>query len=275
MAFCSRCGAALEEGDRFCYECGAPVRSAAAAVPSPPASASARPMFQATTDSEPASLAEPSDRRVAQPLWILIVLLIILAAGISGYRWISDSAENRASIETVATEQAIEPPQSATGGAIPGSATPNISRERLPSVQWMLLADATTGTVDATNAIGSADGRVAAIQPGGSMALERIEAPFYNGDGPDIRVDGPAGHRVPYILFTRTGSQDGWEQFDVNRKGFSAGSAVHDFGHHGIEHARQIMIRNEGVSPLYIDALTPLHLERERDRHDEPQGHKD
>jgi len=49
-------------------------------------------------------------------------------------------------------------------------------------------------------------------------------------------------------------------------RGFSGGTASHDFGHHGIMRAQQIMIRNDGVSPLYLDAATPLHLQP--DSHD-------
>ena len=145
----------------------------------------------------------------------------------------------------------------------------------MSSGTWTVIPDATTGTADGANATTDADGRVAVIQPGGTLALEKTEGPFYNGHGPDVRIDGPAGHRVPYILFTRNGSQEPWTQFDINQRGFNAGSTAHDFGHHGIQQARQIMIRNNGVSALYIDAITPLHLEPDRGAHPEPAGHKD
>ena len=124
------------------------------------------------------------------------------------------------------------------------------------------------------NALGPPDGRIAVIAAGGSLAVAWTDGPFYNGHGADIRVHGPLAHRVPYIIFARSGPEDAWVQFDVIRKGFPDGTASHDFGHHGIAHAQQIMIRNEGTSSLYLDAVTPLHRQPETHAEDESSGHR-
>lgn len=50
---------------------------------------------------------------------------------------------------------------------------------------------------------------------------------------------------------------------------YADGPASHDCGHNGIQQVQQIMIRNDGTSPLYLDAITPLHLRLESDDHDD------
>lgn len=232
-------------------------------------------MFQATAESERSSPLESPTHRTARPNLILVVLFTVLVSGWAGYQWMS-RVDDDPTAETLATEQEIEQPHTALPRPVPGSQSrETISGGRMSLVTWTVIAEATTGTADGANVTTHADGRVAVIQPGGTLALEKTEGSFYNGDGPDVRIDGPAGHRVPYILFTRNGAEEAWRQFDINQRGFIAGGTAHDFGHHGIQQGRQIMVRNNGVSALYIDAITPLHLEPDVGVHHEPGGHKD
>ena len=275
MAFCAECGRVLEAGDRFCGACGTQVRTSGAISENRPSDRS-RPMFQASTESASNSAVASSsgDSRTRRPLLVAAVLLTIIFAGWLGYSWFRPSTRNSRAAAVIDTEQALESPQSTVNPSVstrgnPSNAIPPSSKIRNI---WLTVAEFTSQTTDAENAVGPPDGRVAGIQPGGSLALQRIDGPLFNGDGPDVRVDGPAGHRVPYAIFAADG-HGGWTRFDANRKGFPTGSASHDFGHHGMQQALQIMIRNEGATPLYIDAITPLHLQPEIHEHDEPTTH--
>lgn len=108
------------------------------------------------------------------------------------------------------------------------------------------------------------DQKVAMIAPGGSLAVAFSTAEyFYNGSGADVEVHGSEGERTRYTIFARADTAGSWIRFDVNSLGFRNGVAGHDMGHHGLERARQIMIKNESGATLAIDALTPLHLQAE------------
>lgn len=234
-------------------------------------------MFLASSGSENVSLVspDPGERPARRPLLVIGFLVTVLIAGWVGYRWFSPSGSQARAAAVLGTEQAIESPQSAVGPGASnrvGQSGASAPSDKSRAEPWLLVAEFTSQTTDAQNAVGIADGRVAAIQPGGSLALQRTAGPFFNGDGPDLRVDGPAGHRVPYAIFAGDG-HGGWTRFDANRKGFPTGSASHDFGHHGMQQAQQIMIRNEGASPLYVDAVTPMYLQPEIHDHDEPTTH--
>jgi hypothetical protein len=50
-----------------------------------------------------------------------------------------------------------------------------------------------------------------------------------------------------------------WQQVDINHKTFAAGVAGHDMGHHGVQQAKQVLIRNDAESELHIDAVSALH----------------
>lgn len=311
MPFCTQCGATLDAGDRFCRECGVEVR-AAAPVPSarPPTLVRSTPAFPSRPDAlpevlppheesdtsralllgpaaaqNPLSFAAPTDASPARRLLFIIGCFVIVAiSGAAGYWWFSRWTPEGRPVAVDATEESLESPGGPrptqpprrTDRAGPASAAEAAARSEAPhgGEASSVIAEFTRETTDAANALGAPDGRIAVIAPGGSLAVAWTDGPFYNGHGPDIRVHGPLGHRVPYIIFARTGPDDAWERFDVNRKGFSDGTAAHDFGHHGITRAQRIMIRNEGTSPLYLDALMPLYRQPESHGEDKSSGHR-
>lgn len=292
MPFCTRCGATIDAEDRFCRECGTEVR-ARASVSSPRAATEFRPMPVVPSrqdvalepvprhDNDDASgdvllgpIAAPtslrfdaaSDTSSGRRLVFVIGCFVIVAiSGLAVYRWFNRSVPERQPAAVETTEQSIEVPAATTGTA----ARPDTPHGGEAS---NVIADFTKDTTDAANALGAPDGRTAVIAPGGSLALAWA-GPFYNDHGADVRVHGPVGHRVSYIIFARSGPEEPWVRFDINRKGLGDGTASHDFGHHGIARAEQIMIRNEGSSALYLDAVTPLHRQPETHSDDESADH--
>ena len=313
MPFCTQCGARLNADDRFCRECGvevgakAPAPSARPLTPVPvtpafrsrpdaladvvspheEADASHAVLLGSVAAQNPLSFAAPIDESPTRRLLFIIGCFVIVAiSGAAGYRWYSRPTPGDRPVAVDATDQSLE----SQGGGTHAQATRQTDRPGAASVADAarrpeaphgaeastsnVIADSTSETTDAANALGPPDGRIAVIAPGGSLAVAWTDGPFYNGHGADIRVDGPLAHRVPYIIFARSGPEDAWAQFDVNRKGFPNGTASHDFGHHGIARAQQIMIRNEGTSSLYLDAVTPLHRQPETHAEDESSGHR-
>lgn len=313
MPFCTQCGATLDAGDRFCRECGVEVRAAPpVASARPPVALSSTPAFPSRPDpplvedlpsrdetdasravllgpagpQNPLSFSAPVDESPARRLRFIIgCFLIVALSGWAGYRWFSRPTPDARAVAVEATEQSLEsthgaPHTQPTGPADrprPESAAEAATRSEAPrgGEVWTVIAEFTRETTDAANALGAPDGRIAIVASGGSLALAAADGQFYNGHGPDVRVHGPLGHRAPYIILARSGPEDAWAQFDVNRKGFSDGTASHDFGHHGITHAQQIMIRNDGTSPLYVDAITPLYRQPESHGDDKSPGHED
>jgi uncharacterized membrane protein YvbJ len=72
MAFCHKCGAELQPGDRFCAACGTEVREPVVPTERPaPAPHGAVPK---TAKTEPKPAAQPL------PLWGLIVIVTLLVA---------------------------------------------------------------------------------------------------------------------------------------------------------------------------------------------------
>lgn len=302
MPFCTRCGGAVDAADRFCRECGAEVR-AGAAVQSPRPSTAVRPTPALPSQPDPArapvasedadvrprgvllgpihdplTLAAPTETSPGRRLIFIIgCFLIIAISGVAGYRWFSRSTPEARSVAVDATEQSIDSPASMTGTPRAGSTSTSgraATSDTPPrgGEASNVIADFTKETTDAGNALGAPDGRTAVIAPGGSLAVAWADGPFYNDHGPDVRVDGPIGHRLAYVIFARNGPEEPWTRFDINRKGFPDGTAAHDFGHHGLARAQQIMLRNEGTSPLYIDAVTPLHRQAETHEEDKSSG---
>ena len=303
MPFCTRCGGAVDAKDRFCRECGGEVRARASAPPSRPIATSPAPEIPLRTDAalEPVPLhgdadatagpltpiasphalrfAAPVDRSPDRRLVVIIGCFAIVAmSGVVVYRWFNRAVPERQPVAAEATEQALDAPASTIAIQRPGSAAtvrPAAPPDAPHSGETSnVILDFTKDTTDAANVLGAPDGRVAVIAPGGSVALAWSDGPFYNDHGADIRVHGPVGHRVPYVIFARTEPEEPWVRFDITRTGFADGTASHDFGHHGIARAQQIMIRNEGRGPLYIDAVTPLHRQPETHAADEPADHQ-
>jgi hypothetical protein len=103
---------------------------------------------------------------------------------------------------------------------------------------------------------------VAAIAPGGQLALAYLAGQFF-GDGPgaDLRVYGPAEERVSYLIFVRDDPAGAWQRVDINRRRFPQGVAGHDIGHHRVQRARQVMIKNDGPTELHVDAVAAVYKE--------------
>jgi len=272
MPFCPMCGAAVAATHRFCAECGAelPARAPVAFSPqpesaavesmereeaAPPAPHDERPRGNSPVPvrdllGSAATHDRPSGRRVAIGVGMIA---LIVGSAVGSYIWFRPAPEAPASV-------ASTKPAEHTEQHVDGQPSPPSHEAQL----WTIVADDTRQTTDADAMLGKADGRSAAIGAGGTVALAYAGGmAFYNGEGADVRLDGPADEVTRYTLFARRGSQERWLRFDVNRRGFPGGFALHDFGHHEIEQATQILIRNDGAMNLYIDAVTPLHLEPE------------
>lgn len=269
MPFCPMCGAAVAATHRFCADCGAelparervglPPQRESAALESREGdeAAPASPHHKPPQENAPVPVRDllgstaaqdrPGGQRVA--IGVGMVALVVGSA-VGGYLWFRPAPGTLASVaSTEHTEQRVDAP--------PAPATTNDQR-------WTLVAADTRETTDADAILGKPDGRSATIHAGGSVALAYAGGmAFYNGEGADVRLDGPADEVTRYSMFARGGSQEPWRRFDVNRKGFPSGFVLHDFGHHQIEQATQILIRNDGSMNLRIDAVTPLHLEPE------------
>lgn len=269
MPFCPMCRAAVVLTHRFCADCGAqlPARKPTPAplpelppVPSPASESRA---------SEPA-VAPPTDRHARDTASVPVrdllgsgappetggrrrlfvgagIILLMVASGIVGYAVFRQAPKSKADVQSVEqTEQLLD--------AQPPRASVDVTL-------WTVVDGETRQTTNADAMMGKPDSRTATIARGGAVALAYAGKGFYNGEGPDIRVDGPAATPAAYTIFARGGPQEAWRRFDVNRAGFRNGFAVHDFGHHQLEEATQILIRNDGSATLSIDAVTPLHLD--------------
>ena len=128
---------------------------------------------------------------------------------------------------------------------------------------WSVVVEGTSDVTNATAALGGRDDSVAVIAPGGTLAIRFIPGRgFSDAGGADVRVYGPAGQPTFYRLFARDEPGGPWVRFDTNRRGFPDGAASHDMGHHGVQHAHEIMILNAGSDNLRIDAIEPLYPQR-------------
>jgi hypothetical protein len=269
MPFCPMCGAAVAATHRFCADCGAELparaRGALSLQPESPAvesmeredAAPASPHDERPQGNSPVPVrdllgsAVTQDRPGGQRVAIGVgMVALIVGSAVGGYMWFRPAPQTLASVASAEhTEQQVDAPP-----------IPPTDNDQL----WTLVADDTRETTDADAILGKADGRSAAISAGGTVALAYAGGmAFYNGEGADVRLDGPADEATRYTIFARGGPQERWLRFDVNRRGFPGGFVLHDFGHHEIEQATQILIRNDGSINLYIDAVTPLHLEPE------------
>ncbi len=148
------------------------------------------------------------------------------------------------------------------GNPVPASPTPN-NPPATSNNFWEVIANQTAGATDAANALGGADQQMAVIEPGGQLALDYRDGQFFgDGRGADLRVYGPEGERVSYLIFVRNDPAAGWERIDINRRGFSQGVAGHDMGHHGVRQARQVVIKNNGNADLKIDAVAVVYKDK-------------
>lgn len=275
MPFCVNCGASISTTQRYCGQCGTALHT-----------------LQPSESMQPDSVlfgrqhpmtAEPSAGLPSVNLRLLIVVgtLAVLLSGLAGYWWLRPPAVAPGSpVET--TEQVVaseeeQAPNSETRGTAnaPGAPARGASAQgEQPS--WTVVAEFTQDAKSAFNALGGPDEKVAAIMPGGTLALAYLAGEhFYNGPGADLRVVGPEAERTPYTVFVRESQDQKWVHVDINRSGFPQGRAIHDFGHHGIQRAAQVMIRNDGTVNLYIDAVSVLHTQpepHEEESHEHPRG---
>lgn len=285
MPFCTNCGGAVGDQHKFCAHCGVAAQQPPPAVTGHPAVRPALRKVDAGIDtsapddvsarvreisfarsgstllSDPPAPALPPDStfRGIPPLAVAAAIVFLLAlSGLTGYRWFSRQTPRSASAATDATEASLAAPGPANPTGPPG--TEGLIADRT----WTLVAEATREVSEGDQALGTSDQKVATIAPGGSLAVTlRAGEYLYNGEGPDIEIHGPEGERTRYTIFARADTAGSWVRFDVNSVGFRNGMVAHDMGHHGLERARQIMIKNESGATLAIDALTPLHLQAE------------
>ena len=284
MPYCTGCGGSLAERDRFCPQCGTKRRDSATPAASPPAVPS-HDLEDAAGPVEPSALGAPRYGSMFSgeikgdgngtavgggglPLVVMLVVgaVLVIVIGAAADWWFTRptvSTERPQAAAAAETEQVIEPrgtrPRDVgQRDAVAPAPTSGDHMDDAAAGEWRVVADDTRDVKSAADVTAAPDGRTAVIGAGGALAIAWRED-FYNGDGPDIRVYGPEGDRTPYTLFTRQEVTDRWMRFDASRRGFPSGTAAHDFGHHGIEATREILIRNDGAINLYIDAVTPLH----------------
>ena len=289
MPFCTQCGGAVSEHHRFCAGCGAALehltgppsvapeaagrreasaqsQPARAVSPLPQTLSTAKPQLMHVrsgstllSDRDPLGVVEPTSRRLPPVIVVAVAVVAFLLSGIAGYSWLQD--QTAAVPEAVAeTEGVINPAADRRDAAAHRELDASAISSPAVAGGLTLVADGTRSTSNAADALGDPDQRSSVIAPGGTLAIGYSdETWFYNGSGADVNVHGPAGERASYTIFAREGSQGPWVRFDVNRRGFPDGVAGHDFGHHGIARARQIMIKNEGRADLAVDALVPRY----------------
>lgn len=196
-------------------------------------------------------------------LLALGALLIFALCGALGYRWYTNnktrqatgvaSSQQPATITSAGNNQPVATNQIAP---VDVSKTPAPGPQPSSGKLWEVIADQTSGATGAENALGAPDQQVATIAPGGQIALVYLDGQFFgNGDGDDLHVFGPEQSPVSYRIFVRNDDASAWRRIDINRRGFPASGAGHDMGHHGIQQARQVMIRNDGSADLQIDAV--------------------
>jgi hypothetical protein len=192
------------------------------------------------------------------------VLLLIVGTGIWWYAK-SDrvSPVTNTTTDTVAAQPA--PTENSPPQVTPND-TPEPASNPVPPVTssslWELVTEHTSGTTDAANALGSPDQKVAVIAPGNQIALAYREGQFFgNGPGADLRLHSP-DESVSYDIFVRNDSVSTWRRVDIYRRAFSKGVINHDMGHHGVDQARQVMIKNNGQADLKLDAVTAQYKNR-------------
>jgi len=205
-------------------------------------------------------------------VFLVFGALLLLSGGGAGLWWYAQKGANEkvaAASDSAASNSAASNPAASNPAAPPTS-------EVIPAGNklWELIPDQNDGVSDAANALGVADQRMAVINPGGQLVLEYRGGKFFgDGHGADLHVYGLEQGRVSYLIFVRNDPAEEWTRIDINRKGFPRGEAGHDMGHHGVQQARQVMIRNDGNADLRIDAVSVKYKDEVQGKGVTPHRH--
>jgi hypothetical protein len=209
--------------------------------------------------SAKATARRPETLRKTTLLWLcLIVLPVAVVLGLrpsslSGY------TQNLRVEASTPVQQFVANAARQTVAAEPApSSTPEQPAALAsPVVVWSVIAEQTRLTSYPAHALCASDATVAEIAPGGQLALRYRGGDFFgNGPGADLQITAPAQARVSYLVFVRNDPTATWQRIDVNRSNLLQGVKGHDMGHHGVQQAREILIRNEAATPLQIDAVS-------------------
>lgn len=184
-------------------------------------------------------------RRVSSLLVVAVLLLMVGGFGFQKYKHQPAAAQ-------VVTSPVIEP-----------TVTPTPTPTPVTNQRWAIVADQTQQVSAAENVLAEPDQTAAVIAPGGQLALELRAGNFF-GDGPgaDLRFHSTAQTPVNYTIFVRDDAAAAWQRIDINRSGFAQGVKGHDMGHHGVQQARQLLVRNNASTDLPLDAICALYLDQ-------------
>ena len=181
-------------------------------------------------------------RKVSLLLAVAVVLLLAGGFGFQQYQHQSAGAQ-------VVASPVTRPPNT------PTPTPPPVLNQR-----WTIVADQTQQVSSAENVLAEPDQTVAVIAPGGQLALEFHAGSFFgNGPGPDVQLHSTTPAPVSYTIFVRNDATAAWQRIDINRSGFVQGTKGHDMGHHGVQQASQMLIRNDAKTDLPIDAISVLY----------------
>lgn len=181
-------------------------------------------------------------RKVSSLLAVAALLLMVGGFGFQQYKHQPAAAQVMAS-------PVIEP-----------TVTPTPTPTPVMNQRWAIVADQTQQVSAAKNVLAEPDQTAAVIASGGQLALELRAGSFFgNGPGADVRLHSTMPAPVSYTVFVRNDATAAWQRIDVNRSGFAQGIKGHDMGHHGVQQARQLLIRNEAKTDLALDAICVLY----------------
>jgi hypothetical protein len=292
--FCPKCGSSRKtSGQRFCTRCGLnlalprlqplAVRSSAPTLRMSdeqrrlhtlPLSAftavtqpvrTARPTTPESLSSVKVTARRPMLRRNLTLVWLCLFVLPV--AMVIGFKpsILASHAQNLLADASVPVQQLV-----ATEAVKPVAAEvapsyqpePEMEASAPPVPSWSVIADETRLTSQAEKALCANDDAVAEIAPGGQLALAYTSGKYFgNGPGADVQISGPANERVSYTVFVRSTSTAAWQRIDINRTSLPQGVKGHDMGHHGVQQASQLLIRNNAATPLRIEAVSVIYHE--------------
>jgi serine/threonine protein kinase len=190
------------------------------------------------------TMAKPvkGQRKISSLLAVAVLLLMVGGFGFQQYKHQPAAAQ-------VMTSPVIEP-----------TVTPTPAPTPVLDQRWAIVADQTQQVSEAENVLAEPDQTAAVIAPGGQLALELHGGSFFgNGPGVDVQLHSTTPAPVSYKVFVRNDAAAAWQRIDINRGGFAQGLKGHDMGHHGVQQARQLLIRNEAKTDLSLDAISVVY----------------